>query len=574
MPLASLFSQRANSILSTMIPGTPRRAQRLLLAGLLPCLVACVTPDIGGPVAPRDDPEAGLLTLPSGTSVTVYPAELGYTGEATYRWPDGRIYEGNWIDGTPEGIGTDSTPDGEVYTGTFQSGLRDGHGELTLPDGSQYVGGFSQGTRAGEGTLRDASGLFRGQWLDDLPEGFGEFHGNDGSTYRGMWERGLKSGYGSYIRANGYRYEGDWSAGKPDGFGEMETANGSSYAGSWQAGMRSGYGRAVAPGNLIYEGTWVADERQGYGLETRPDGSSFQGEWLADKRDGQGREQHADGTYHDGAWEQNRMLGPGIRKDLAGIEISGIWNGDLVSTGLIILPTGLEYAGPLFREFNTRVSPRLQQWMHEAASRGDPYAQLMLARMYLDFSDPAPDEAAARRWLEPAAEAGIAEAMYRLAIIWADDNPSRTLALLVEAAGQKHPRANALLGEYYQRGKGVPRNAETAMRYFEQGMAAGSLRARNNLAWLLATSANAEIRNPARAIEIIGAIALYSGSWQYLDTLAAGHAAAGRYAVATRIQRQALTAAADDPTADTEPERLAMQHRLTLYESGKSYIDP
>jgi hypothetical protein len=547
---------------------------RLLLALLPLCLVACATPDIGGPAAPQDDPEAGSLRLPSGTSIAVYPSELGYTGQAGYRWPDGRTYEGDWVDGLPEGIGTESRPDGESYKGTFQSGLRDGHGELTLPDGSRYVGDFSRGARSGEGTLRAASGIFRGQWLDDQPEGFGEYHGNDGTAYRGMWVRGMKTGYGSYTAANGYRYDGDWSADQPDGFGEMETANGSSYAGSWQAGLRSGYGRAVAPGNLVYEGTWVADKRQGYGLETRPDGSSYQGEWLADKRDGQGREQNADGTYHDGAWEQNRALGPGIRSDLAGIETSGIWNGDLVSNGLIILPTGLEYAGPLFREFNTRVSPRLQKWMHDAASRGDPYAQLTLGKMYLDYSDPAPDQTEARRWLKQAAEAGIAEAMYRLAITWAEDNPSRTVALLAEAAGKGHPGANEILGEYYQLGIGVPRNLQTAMRYFEQGMEAGSLRCRNQLAWLLATIDDAEIRNPSRAIEIIGPIALYSGSWQYLDTLAAGHAAAGHYKVAIRILRQALAAAASDTAADNELKQLAMQQRLTLYESGKSFIEP
>lgn len=424
-----------------------------------------------------------MLSLPSGTSIAVYPSELGYTGQAGYRWPDGRTYEGNWVDGLPEGIGTESRPDGEIYKGTFQSGLRDGHGELTLPDGRRYVGDFSEGAR-------------------------------------------------------------------------------------------SGYGRAVAPGNLVYEGTWVADKRQGYGLEIRPDGSSYQGEWLADKRDGQGREQNADGTYHEGTWEQNRALGPGIRSDLAGIETSGIWNGDLVSNGLIILPTGLEYAGPLFREFNTRVSPRLQKWMHDAAARGDPYAQLTLGTMYLDYSDPAPDEAEARRWLKQAAEAGIAEAMYRLAITWAEDNPSRTVALLAEAAGKEHPGANEILGEYYQLGIGVPRNLRTAMRYFEQGMKAGSLRCRNQLAWLLATIDDAEIRNPSRTIEIIGPIALYSGSWQYLDTLAAGHAAAGHFKVAIRIQREALAAAASDTAADNGLEQLAMQQRLSLYESGKSFIEP
>jgi hypothetical protein len=76
-------------------------------------LSGCVTPDIGGPVAPRWDENAGLLTLSSGRTVAVYPADLAYSGDALYRWPDGREYDGSWRNGKPDGMGQETRPDGE-----------------------------------------------------------------------------------------------------------------------------------------------------------------------------------------------------------------------------------------------------------------------------------------------------------------------------------------------------------------------------------------------------------------------------------------------------------------------------
>src|SRR5690606_23081772 len=103
-----------------------------------------------------------------------------------------------------------------------------------------------------------------------------------------------------------------------------------------------------------------------------------------------GLESQPDGSFHDGAWERNQPLGPGLRRSASGIEISGLWNRDSVSTGLLKLPTGPAYAGPLFRDRNRVVAPRLLDWLETVASSGDPYAQLLLGTLYLDSIEPAP----------------------------------------------------------------------------------------------------------------------------------------------------------------------------------------
>lgn len=535
----------------------------ILTVGLL--VTACATVPVGGPTAPAKDPEAGRLTLPSGRSVWIYPRDLAFTGNARYQWPTGRIYDGSWENGTPNGTGTMELPSGERFSGMWLRGRRHGHGELTQADGSHYVGEFVNGVRQGEGVERSGDGLYRGSWAADLPSGQGEFHGNDGSNYTGEWHGGQRQGYGTYVDANGSTYAGDWFADAPNGFGEMSAPNGASYAGRWSQGRRDGYGTATDASGLHYEGTWADGQRHGFGVVTRPDGSLYEGEWRNDKRDGQGRETWADGSYHDGGWESNQPLGPGTRRNPTGIEISGLWNADQVSTGLLVLPTGHEYAGPLFKKRNEEASPQLRDWLLDIGNQGDPYAQLFLGTLFSDFKEPARDIEQARLWFGKAARAGLADAQYRLALTYRESNAPRTIELLAQAAEQGHAGANDLLGEYYLAGNEVPRNVETAVRYFERAIAAGSVPARNNLAWIFATSTIEEIRDGERAVALIRPIALLYDNWQYLDTLAAAYAANGEFDEAVTTQERAIEDAAGNEAVDAAMTE-QLQQRLRAFQ--------
>ena len=550
----------------------PTRITAALLLALL--LGACAGLPPGVMPAPRDADGAGTLTLPSGREVAVLPEDLEYTGSARFVWPDGRIYDGEWVAGEPHGEGVETRPDGGRYQGAWRDGRYHGHGTERTPEGQRYVGDFVEGVRQGSGVMTGPEGTYRGGWANDLPHGSGTFEGSDGTVYEGGWRQGQRYGYGRYTMADGTVYDGEWAADRPNGFGRLESPDGAAYEGEWQQGQRHGYGRAEGPPGLVYEGTWRHDERQGYGIEHRPDGSSYEGDWQQDLRHGQGREDRPDGAFHEGAWEFNQALGPGRRRAATGIEISGMWNDDSVSTGLLTLPTGLEYAGPLFSDGNRKASPRLAAWLEGAAGRGDPYAQLMLGTLYLDFDTPPPDLGAARRWLGHAAEAGIAEAQYRLALTFEGENPPRVVELLAEAARQNHPGANETLGEYYDAGITVPPNPERAIGYYQRAVAAGSVPAHNNLAWLLATTPRESLRDGPRAVELIRGIARYTGAWQYLDTLAAAWAAAGDFERAAAAAEDALAAAERQLGGDFGPELDGLERRLARYREGLAWIEP
>jgi hypothetical protein len=393
----------------------------------------------------------------------------------------------------------------------------------------------------------------------------------DQSRYVGDFRDGERSGVGTLTSPDGV-YRGQWQQGVPDGEGIFEGADGAHYDGGWREGRQSGFGLAEGPPGLVYEGTWVRGQKQGFGREVRPDGSAYEGDWLEGKRHGQGRATFADGTVHDGTWELNQPLGPGHRKDPLGIEITGSWNRDAVSSGLLRLPSGLEYAGPLYSRGGTVASPPLLDWLERAAGAGDRHARLLLGTAYLDLHRPAPDLGTARRWLGMAAQAGLGEARYRLALTYRGIDDARAVDLLTPAAAQGHAGANELLGDYLASGTAVPRDLGRAIDHYERAVAAGSSRARNNLAWLLATAGDVRFRDGARAVALIEPIALYLGDWQYLDTLAAARAAAGDFEQAVAAARQAVEAASLDPGVAPD-ELAALKRRLLRFRDRQPLVD-
>ncbi|TMQ06033.1 MAG: hypothetical protein E6J91_39055 [Deltaproteobacteria bacterium] len=89
----------------------------------------------------------------------------------------------------------------------------------------------------------------------------------------------------------------------------------------------------------------------------------------------------------------------------------------------------------------------------------------------------------------------------------------------------------------------------------------------NDVAWLLATSPDPAVRDPERAVQVAERSVALWPSANYLDTLAAAYAAAGRWQDAQRAQARAVSvAAAYDPKAS------GFRHRLALYEHCQAYI--
>jgi tetratricopeptide (TPR) repeat protein len=95
--------------------------------------------------------------------------------------------------------------------------------------------------------------------------------------------------------------------------------------------------------------------------------------------------------------------------------------------------------------------------------------------------------------------------------------------------------------------------------------------ARNNLAWLLATSSDASIRDGNRAIELAEQAVQLSGGKDptYLRTLAAACAESGRFAEAIAAAEQALRIAGTEGKSAALAN--ALRDEIALYELGLPY---
>jgi hypothetical protein len=91
------------------------------------------------------------------------------------------------------------------------------------------------------------------------------------------------------------------------------------------------------------------------------------------------------------------------------------------------------------------------------------------------------------------------------------------------------------------------------------------------LAWILATTEDAEIRNPRRALELAEEAVRRgeSPSAKALDTLAAAYAATGNFSDAVRTAERALVAVRRSGPADLAR---GIEARLGDYRAGKAVV--
>ena len=98
----------------------------------------------------------------------------------------------------------------------------------------------------------------------------------------------------------------------------------------------------------------------------------------------------------------------------------------------------------------------------------------------------------------------------------------------------------------------------------------GRLATANNLAWILATSADPAIRDPEEAVRL-GEMACQgaaNANPAFLDTLGVAYAAAGRFEEAVRTEEKAI----DQARAEGKPDLLMeLEHRREMFQQGRPF---
>ena len=251
-------------------------------------------------VKPRNSNDMKKLLLISLATILVFmPANLD---ARKHKYPNGDVYDGEWKNKAPNGMGVMMYVTGEIYSGFWVNGVREGTGAMSFQNGDEYSG---------------------------------------------EWKADVFSGEGKMIYANKDVYEGFWEGGKQQGNGKMTYADGSSYDGSWEAGVFHGLGTRIYPNGDVYNGAWVAGDQSGSGVMNYADGSSYSGNWEKSNPSGQGNMAYANGNTYSGLWKDGQHSGAGELYDKEHDRyFSGTWNGDAVS-GAGSVRFGGESATPL-----------------------------------------------------------------------------------------------------------------------------------------------------------------------------------------------------------------------------------
>ncbi len=156
--------------------------------------------------------------------------------------------------------------DGGLYNGEIIDGNPNGECTWEFLNGDKYKGSVKNGKYHGNGTFETLNFTFKGIFCEDKPVGFGRLY---------LKERcltGIFSGdffnlkFGKMIFNNGDLYEGEFLNLKLHGNGTLKYRNGNVYTGEWINNKREGKGKIIHFNGDIYEGDFSNDYKNGFGL--------------------------------------------------------------------------------------------------------------------------------------------------------------------------------------------------------------------------------------------------------------------------------------------------------------------
>eukprot|EP00984_Skeletonema_dohrnii_P026955 scaffold16385_cov73-Skeletonema_dohrnii-CCMP3373.AAC.2 len=244
---------------------------------------------------------------------------------------NGLVYDGDVVDGKPNGRGKMIYLGGDVYEGEWKNGCLNGQGTYNWNDGRSYKGEWKDGKRHGKGTFKrsDGSMEYDGEWRNHWRNGAGTFNYSNGDVYIGTFRSNKPNGKGVMTYADKSVYDGEWREGK--------RADGRSYEGKWEGGSMHGKGKGTlkrSDGSVEYVGgnnCW----QNGAGTSNYSNGDVYIGEFRSNKphgkqarvyqKHGRGVMTYADKSVYDGEWRGDKRHGEGSLILTNGDIIKGEW---------------------------------------------------------------------------------------------------------------------------------------------------------------------------------------------------------------------------------------------------------
>lgn len=246
-------------------------------------------------------------------------------------------------------------------------------------------------------------------------------------------------------------------------------------------------------------------------------------------------------------------------------------------------------------------------WYEKAHAGGEISALLSIGFMHANGELGERDPAKAVGFFRQALKEGLPAAAVHLAYAYltgtgVDKDLDQAQTLYMQAADAGITPSFVGLGHLYEFGLGVVKDLATAQQWYEKGAnagdddamqrlvlfhlrrdgddarskalkwsrlaaASGKAQARNDYAWLLATSKFDGLRNGTLALDQATKAVEVESSAPYLDTLAAAYAELGNFEQAISTQREAIASI----TSDDGEIKDALEERLQYYERSEPW---
>ena len=117
---------------------------------------------------------------------------------------NGDKYTGDFINDKYNGNGTLCGKNGEIYECEFKDGKPNGLGRVTLVNGDIYIGNFENGKICDQVSIKYKNGeSYDGYYKDNKKWGYGCFNFKNGDSYVGDFENDLFNGEGILTKSNG-----------------------------------------------------------------------------------------------------------------------------------------------------------------------------------------------------------------------------------------------------------------------------------------------------------------------------------------------------------------------------------
>jgi hypothetical protein len=237
-------------------------------------------------------------------------------GYGTHTYIDGKVKTGMWENGRYVGSGNNNYgcisgncdngfgvyrwANGEKYVGTFKNKERFGKGTNYWPEGKVYEGiwindkmnGFGIESM-GEPLIKDPSNSNKNLPMKDMPlefvrEGFWDAGVYKGTSYSksGCISGNCKDGFGTLILNSGDRYIGQFKNALYNGYGSIDYIKGGKYSGEFKEGKYNGQGNLKISGKGKYIGFFKDNQFDGLGTFYYEDGRIESGKWSNGKFSG------------------------------------------------------------------------------------------------------------------------------------------------------------------------------------------------------------------------------------------------------------------------------------------------